>query len=156
MFWDVIDHSPERRRVNTADGPSLVAVVLDGSSTSWRAFAWALGHARRSRCPILAIYAARSARSLAVLAYMFPLTATTSVDHMVRRSEAIIADDIRRQAERLGAEFGVGVRFNQVAGRSRRALLVAAERDGADLLVIAARPRFGAVRQRSLPLVVIP
>ena len=87
---------------------------------------------------------------------MFPLTATTPVDEVVRRSEAIAADEVRVQAERLGAEYGVPVRFDRMIGGSRRALLTAAERDGADVLVLGAGRRVGSTRRRSLPLVVIP
>lgn len=156
MFFRVIDHSPEVRRIPTADGPSLVAVVLDGTPTSWRAFAWTIGHARRSRCPILVIYTARSSRSVAALAYMFPLTANAPIDEMVQRSEDIVATEVRAEVERLGAEFGVPIRFDHVHGTSRRTLLQAAERDGADLLVLGARRRWWRGHHRSLPLVVIP
>jgi nucleotide-binding universal stress UspA family protein len=156
MFLSVIDHSPEIQRLPTADGPSLVAVVLDGSPTSWRAFAWALGHARRSRCPILAIYAARSARSMAAMAYLFPLSASAPVDDLVRRSEAMVADDVRHEAERSAAECGVPIRFREMTGASPRALLAAAARDGADLLVTGARRPLSRGRGRSVPLVVIP
>jgi nucleotide-binding universal stress UspA family protein len=157
MLFAVIDPSAQVRRVSTSDGPGLVAVALDGDSAGWRAFSWALGHARRSRCPILALYIGSPGRMLAAMAYAYPITASVSVDEEVRRSEAIVADEVRHQAECLGAEFGVAVRFALRPGASLRALLSEAEQAGADLLVIGASRKTsrGVPRQR-LPVVIIP
>lgn len=157
MLSAVIDPSAQVRRTRTSDGPGLVAVVLDGASSGWRAFAWALGHARRSRCPILAIYVGSPGRMLAAMAYAYPITASVAVDDVVRRSEAIVADEVCDQAKGLGAEFGVTVLFAQRPGASIRALLSEAEREGADLLVIGASRKTarGVPRQR-LPVVIIP
>jgi nucleotide-binding universal stress UspA family protein len=156
MLLAVVDPSAQVRRAHT-DGPGLVAVIVDGSSSGWRAYAWALGHARRSRCPILALYTGGPGRLLSAMAYAYPLTATVSVEDAVRRSEAIAADEVRVQAECLGAEFGVTVLFALQPGASLRALLAEAAREGADLLVIGAcrKTARGVPRQR-LPIVIIP
>jgi nucleotide-binding universal stress UspA family protein len=153
----VIKPSAETRPSREWDGPGLVAVALDGSATSWRAFSWALGHARRSRCPILAIYIGARGRMLSALAYAYPLSATISVDEAVRRSEAIVADEARDQAERFGAEFGVAVIFEATPGASLRDTFRRAERAGADVLVVGASRKTarGVPRQR-MPVVVIP
>lgn len=157
MFCGVTDPSLAMGRTWTHDGPRLVAVILDGRSPGWRAFAWTVGHARRSHCPVLALYIGTSGRLLAAMAYAYPLTAAVSVEDAVRRGEAIAAGEVRDQVTRLGLELGVPVRFESRPGASVRALLIEAEKEGADLLVMGASRRTsrGLPRQR-VPIVVIP
>ncbi len=157
MFCDVTDPSAATGPTWTHDGPRLVAVILDGRSPGWRAFAWAVGHARRSRCPVLALYIGTPGRLVAAMAYAYPLTAAASVEDVVRRGAAIIAAEVRDQATRLGLELGVPVRFESRPGASVRALLAEAAREGADLLVMGSSRRTarGLPRQR-VPIVIIP
>jgi hypothetical protein len=91
------------------------------------------------------------------LAYAYPLTATVSVDDVVRRSEAIVASEAREQAERFGSEFGVWVLFEVAPGASLRDTFRRAELAGADVLVLGSSRKTarGVPRQR-MPVVVIP
>jgi nucleotide-binding universal stress UspA family protein len=161
MLSGVIDSREAFRRSGPekADGPSLVIVGVDGSDSAWRAFAWALGHARRSHCPVLAIYVSGPV-------FMDALMPALPLDESVARARAELAEEIGDQIIRMATELRVDVRFEHHDGDPARVLLSAAEKHGADMLVLGASMQgvhriAGSlpgrlVRCRRLPVVVIP
>jgi nucleotide-binding universal stress UspA family protein len=162
-FWIVMIESLEafrrHRRIDAVDGPSLVIVGVDGSDSAWRAFAWASGHARRSGCPVLVIYALPPTG-------LAELVSTPPVIDAVWRAQREIADDIHDQVARVAADLNVPVRFEHHQGDPGRVLLAAAEEHAADMLVLGASMQSvhriagslpsRLVRCRRLPVVVIP
>jgi len=161
MLLPVIDAREDFRRSgpDAADGPSLVAVGVDGSDSAWRAFAWALGHARRSHCPVLAIYVSGPV-------FMDALMPSVPVDESIADARRELAEEIGAEIGRMAAELHVRVRFEYRDGDPARVLLAAAEKSGADMLVLGASMQgvhriAGSlpgrlVRCRRLPVVVIP
>ncbi len=136
-----------------ADGPSLVAVGIDGSDTAWRALAWACGHARRAGCPVLAVYVSTSGYWDRVA-----VAFSTAGD--------AAAQLIRAEVEQMAAGFGMRVSFVHRHGDPARELVTAAREHGADLLVVGTSAQLlhrvaGSLpgklaRCRELPLVVVP
>jgi nucleotide-binding universal stress UspA family protein len=161
MLLGVIDSRGAFRQggPEAADGPSLVVVGVDGSDSAWRAFAWSLGHARRSRCPVLAIYVSAGM-------FMDALMPSLPLDESVVLARRELADEIGTEIGRMAAELRVDVRFEHRDGDPARVLLAAAEECGADMLVLGASMQglhriAGSlpgrlVRCRRLPVVVIP
>ncbi|MGC9666149.1 universal stress protein [Planosporangium sp. 12N6] len=147
-------HSPAR-----VDGPSLVVVGVDASPSAWRAFAWACGHARRSRCPLLAIFASGPS-------YLEVLAADPSAAEAREAAAAEVAADISTQVQHAAENLGVAVRFEHHHGDPASVLLTIARDRAADLLVLGASAQGvhriagglpgKLVRCRRLPVVVIP
>jgi nucleotide-binding universal stress UspA family protein len=141
------------------DGPSLVVVGVDGTASAWRAFAWACGHARRSHCPVLAIFASTTG-------YLDCAMPNAMAAGAMAQAIAEMADDLRSEVSRAGAEFGVPVRFEHRRGDPAKVLLGAADRHNADLVVIGAPMQAlhrltGSIaarlaRSRKIPIVVVP
>ncbi len=144
--------------LQAGDGPSLVVVGVDGTASAWRAFAWACGHARRSHCPVLAIYASNTG----FMDCSIPggLAAAAAAQAALE-----VAADLRDEVLRCADDFGVPVRFEHHRGDPAKALACAADTHNADLVVIgASRPLHrlaGSMAGRlartgRLPLVVVP
>jgi nucleotide-binding universal stress UspA family protein len=147
--------APARR---VGDGPCLVVVGVDGTPSAWRAFAWACGHARRSHCPVLAIYASNTG----FLDCSIPSGMAAAA---AAQAALEVAANLRDEVLRWAADFGVPVRFEHHRGDPARALVGAADEYNADLVVIgASRPLHrlaGSMAGRlartgRLPLVVVP
>src|SRR5215831_20666908 len=86
------------------DGPALVVVGIDGSDSAWRAFWWTIGHARRARCPVLAVFVATSTFTSSLITY-------GDRDGHIARALAELAEQVKAQVVRAGADVGVDVRF---------------------------------------------
>ncbi len=141
-----------------ADGPSLIVVGLDGSSTAWHAFAWACGHARRAACPVLAVY-------VSTLRYWeAPLAGEATA--AVLEAEQSTVRALQQEAELLAGAFDVRVSFEHRRGEAARELLTAAREHSADLLAIGSSVQpfhrvagslaSRLVRCRQVPVVVVP
>jgi nucleotide-binding universal stress UspA family protein len=147
-------HSPKR-----VDGPNLVVVGVDASPSAWRAFAWACGHARRSHCPLLAVFASGPS-------YLEALAVNPSVAEARAATASEVADDISTQVQHAAEDLGVAVRFEHHNGDPASVLLTVARDRAADLLVVGASAQGvhriagglpgKLVRCRRLPVIVIP
>jgi len=161
MLLSVIDSREafHRSGPEAADGPSLLVVGVDGSDSAWRAVAWSLGHARRFHCPVLAIYVSSPV-------FVGALVPAPAIAESVADARRQVADEIGAEICRMAAELRVDVRFEHHDGDPARMLLAAAEKHGADMLVLGASMQglhriAGSlpgrlVRCRRLPVVVIP
>lgn len=86
----------------------VIVVGLDGSPTSWDAFAWAAGVAARDHCELVAVHVVPSTDpSAAAFGVPFDYVGVSAA-----RNE--IAADLKREAEGRGRELGAPVSF--VAG----------------------------------------
>jgi nucleotide-binding universal stress UspA family protein len=141
------------------DGPALVVVGVDGSEPAWRAFWWAIGHARRARCPVLAVFVATSTFTASMVTY-------GDRDGHIARAVAELAEQVRDAVKAAGAEAGVDVRFVHLRGEPASALTACAREHGADLVVVGApgsrihrlmgSRTASLIRRREIPVVVIP
>jgi nucleotide-binding universal stress UspA family protein len=141
------------------DGPALVVVGVDGSDPAWRAYSWAVGHARRAHCPVLALFVATSTFVSSVISY-------GDRDGHIANAFAELAEQLRTQVAAIATEVGVEVRFAWVRGEPAHALIAAARENSADLIVVGAPhhllhrvvgSRAGRlIRNREIPIVVVP
>ena len=141
------------------DGPGLVIVGVDGSRAAWRAFWWAIGHGRRARCPVLAVYVATSTFVTSLISYG---------DRDGRIAEALdaLARELAEQVAAAAADLGVDVQFAHVRGEPTSALLTVARERAADLIVVGAPDNMvhrlvgshtaSLIRRREIPVVVVP
>ncbi len=129
---------PGRRPAVPAGGPAAPAVVvgLDGSETSWDAFWWACGEARRLGGRVLAAFVSSSAD--ACMAAMASAAVGVAVYDYAVVDQAVAAQAARLQAEvqRHGDTDGVDVVFVHARGDPARELLRLAGEAGADLIVV--------------------
>jgi nucleotide-binding universal stress UspA family protein len=141
------------------DGPALVVVGVDGSAPAWRAFWWTIGHARRARCPVLAVFVATSTFTASLVTY-------GDRDGHIARAVAELAEQVREQVTAAAAEAGVALRFVHLRGEPATELTACAREHAADLIVVGAPGQLihrvvgsrtaSLIRRREIPVVVIP
>jgi nucleotide-binding universal stress UspA family protein len=109
--------------------PRVIVVGVDGSPTSWDAFAWAAGAAARGNGRLVAVHVellgTPAATFGAPIAYAGLETA---------RQE--IAQELRTEAERIANELGVHVSFVVERGAVSRAVSNVARELNAELVVV--------------------
>jgi nucleotide-binding universal stress UspA family protein len=115
---------PQERAVGT---PAIV-VGIDGSDTSWDAFAWAVGEARRTGGRLVAVYVMPYAETAALgVPYDYEAAQQT------RRE---LADEIAAEAERRADESGVPLSFVGEYGDASGTLTDVARKVDAHLVVV--------------------
>jgi len=116
--------------VHTAGvGQPVIVVGLDGSPTSWDAFAWAVGEATRSNGTLTAVYAVPGVEAVAAFGVPFDYAAA---EQAWRDVAAQLQDEAERRVRGLGLQFG----FVQEHGDAARALTRVARSAHADLIVV--------------------
>jgi len=142
------------------DGPSVILVGADDSTTSIRAGWYALGLARRQGARIVVVFVA----PLATLGTAGPGGAALAV----AKDEAYnaTAEEMRERAERAGAEFGISVTFVARRGEPFAEISRVADEVRADAIVVGASTKAGhrfvgslavrLVRAGKWPVTVVP
>jgi nucleotide-binding universal stress UspA family protein len=143
------------------DGPTVILVGLDGSTTSLRAGAYAAGLARRQRARVVAVYVGPvSGMSVAAPGIDAAL--------LVARSEAFdqTAADLRQMAEEGGRDRGISITFVATRGEPFAELCRIADEVRADAIVVGASAKAGhrlvgslavrLVRAGKWPVTVVP
>jgi nucleotide-binding universal stress UspA family protein len=129
---------PGGRPAWPARGPATAAVLvgLDGSGTSWDAFWWACGEARRLGGRLVAVFVSSSTD--ACMAAMASASVGVAVCDYAVVDEAAAAQGARLRAEvqRHADADGLDVGFIHARGDPARELLRLAEELGADLIVV--------------------
>jgi nucleotide-binding universal stress UspA family protein len=122
--------APQRdadRRINNAS--RVIVVGLDGSSTSWDAFAWAAGAAVRGNGRLVAVHVMPLTEPAAAFGVPFDFSG-------VRTARQEIAADLKDEAERRAREMGVPVSFVTAYGEVTHAVTEVARAEHAELVVV--------------------
>jgi nucleotide-binding universal stress UspA family protein len=142
------------------DGPSVILVGVDDSTTSIRAGWYAAGLARRQGARIVAVYVS----PLASLGTAGPTGASVAVarDEAFRATSA----DMARRAMEIGAELGISITFVAARGEPFAEIRRIAGEVRADAIVVGASARAGhrfvgslavrLVRAGKWPVTVVP
>lgn len=133
-------HAPRADRLATTPGgrpdcTAAVVVGLDGSDTSWDAFWWACGEARRLGGRIMAVFVSSctdAGMAMATAAVGVSLCDYAAVDRSATEQARWLHAEVRRHA----AEDGPEVFFLHARGDPARELLRIALEVGADLIVV--------------------
>lgn len=142
------------------DGPSVILVGVDDSTTSARAGWYALGLARRQGAKLVAVFVS----PIASIGTSGPAGAALTV----AKDEAFAAEaaDMRRRAEQVAAEFGIEISFVTRRGDPFAEIGRVAEEVRADAIVVGASAKAGhrfvgslavrLVRAGKWPVTVVP
>jgi hypothetical protein len=128
------DRSPGDQFELGTDGPKVLVVGVDGSTTSMRAGSYAGGLARRQRSHLVVVYVARPG-GLVDLA--------PGAGAMARRANDEIAEDLRRQVEERAADFDMPVTFRAECGDPYTELVRVADEVRADGVIVGASTQAG-------------
>ena len=114
---------------------AVIVVGLDGSKTSWAAFWWACGEARRLDGRLVAVFVSSPASSC--MAAMASTTAGVAAGDYaaVEQAAAAEARSLRAEVREHGSD-GLDVAFVHARGDPARELLRVAGEVGADLIVV--------------------
>jgi nucleotide-binding universal stress UspA family protein len=107
----------------------VIVVGLDGSPTSWDAFAWAVGEATRGGGTLTAVYATPWAEPVAPFGAAFDYVAA-------EQAWRDAADELRGEAEQRVRGLGLRLGFVQEHGDAAQALTRVARSAHADLIVV--------------------
>ncbi len=142
------------------DGPSVILVGVDDSTTSSRAGWYAAGLARRQRARIVAVFVA----PIASFGSAGPAGAALSVakDEAFRTT----AEDMEQRAALIGAELGISITFVAARGDPYTEICRIADEVRADAIVVGASAHAGhrfvgslavrLVRAGKWPVTVVP
>ena len=139
------------------DGPRVLVVGVDGSTTSLRAGAYAAGLARRQGAHLVIVYVAHPS----ALVGMAP-----AVAGLARQVTDEIAEDLRRQIEELVPSLGISYSYRVESGDPYTELVRVAAEVSADGVVVGASMQAGnrfagslairLVRAGRWPVTVVP
>jgi nucleotide-binding universal stress UspA family protein len=125
--------SPSRFELGT-DGPKVLVVGLDGSTTSLRAAAYAAGLARRQHAHLVIVYVTHPGG----LVEMAPGGAVAA-----RQLADEIASDLRRQVDEQAPALGISYTFRVETGDAYSQLVHVADEVSADGVVVGASMQAG-------------
>jgi nucleotide-binding universal stress UspA family protein len=130
--------SPQNPKHLTAaaerSAPTAVVVGIDGSETSWDAFWWATGEARRLDSRIVAAFVSPTIDMNMVVASAF---AAAPCDYAGAEQIATEqAERLRRELEAYAAEHGIQLSFSHAHGDPMAELTRIAEECRADMIVV--------------------
>ncbi len=142
------------------DGPSVILVGVDDSTTASRAGWYAAGLARRQRAQLVAVYVSPTASFAAASAAGASLAVAR--DAAFRAS----AEEMRRRAREIGTELGISITFLAARGDPFTEILRIADEVRADAIVVGASAHAGhrfvgslavrLVRAGRWPVTVVP
>jgi nucleotide-binding universal stress UspA family protein len=157
---DSADRDPAESFEIGTDGPSVILVGVDNSTTSSRAGWYAAGLARRQGARMIAVFVS----PLATFGSAGPGGAALAA----ARDEAFreMCADMERQAREIGAELGISITFMAARGDPYTELVRIAAEVRADAIVVGASAHAGhrfvgslavrLVRAGKWPVTVVP
>jgi nucleotide-binding universal stress UspA family protein len=111
------------------DGPKILVVGVDGSTTSMRAGAYAAGLARRQHSRLIVVYVSRPGAFVGL---------APGAVAVARQADHEFAEDLRRQAEEAASSVGVRMTFQEVYGDPYSELVRVADEVNADGVIVGA------------------
>jgi nucleotide-binding universal stress UspA family protein len=142
------------------DGPKVILVGVDDSTTSLRAASYAAGLARRQRASVTVVYVA----PLVTLGVGTPGGAGLAA--VQREASQEIAEGLRRRAEEASGDLGISVTFIAAEGDAYSEIRRIADEIRADAVVVGASAKAGhrligslavrLVRAGRWPVTVVP
>ena len=139
------------------DGPRVIVVAIDGSTTSLRAASYAAGLARRQSAELVVIFVS----SMTSMGGLIPEAALAFSE-----SQLEIADEIRHQVEEGAVRAGIRARFMQAKGDPYTQISRICDEVLADAVVVGASTSAGhrivgslgvrLVRAGRWPVTVVP
>ncbi len=117
------------------DGPRVILVGVDGSSTSLRAAAYAAGLARRQRSRLVAVYVTESASAMAGW--------VPSAQAVVREAADQVDAELRRELEPAAERLGIDVEYRRVSGDPVTEISRIADALPADAVLVGASEQAG-------------
>jgi nucleotide-binding universal stress UspA family protein len=139
------------------DGPSLILAALDGSETSMRAAAYAVGLARRQGARLTLVYVHTVGTFSTSVAGAIPA---------IEQANRQTATDLRETIEENSARLGVTVEFVERSGSPFTEITALADELRADAVVVGASTQAGhkfagslalhLVRAARWPVTVVP
>jgi nucleotide-binding universal stress UspA family protein len=111
------------------DGPKVLVVGVDGSTTSMRAGAYAAGLARRQRSRLVVVYVSRPSAFVGL---------APGAAAVAREADHEFAEDLRRQTEEASASVGLKITFQEVYGDPYTELVRIADEVNADGVIVGA------------------
>ena len=142
------------------DGPSVILVGVDDSTTSSRAGWYAAGLARRQHARIIAVFVAPVAT--------FGAAGPSGAALTVAKEEAFraSAEDMQRRADTIASELGISITFRAARGDPYNEICRVADEVRADAIVVGASAHAGhrfvgslavrLVRAGKWPVTVVP
>jgi nucleotide-binding universal stress UspA family protein len=135
---DEMDPGPQQRdRMHDSSASSASAVIvvgIDGSDTSWDAFCWACGEARRLGGRTVAVFVSPTSGVASATAAAFG--GAVVAYGMIQQTMTDQAEELGGQVRAYGRDHGVDVAFVYTQGDTAKELLRVANADQADLLVV--------------------
>jgi len=127
--------TPEPETETAANnGVRVIVVGLDGSPTSWDAFAWAAGAAARGNGQLVAVHVMPLTEPAAVFGVPFDYAGAET-------ARQAIAVELKDEAERRASEMSVPVSFVAEHGEVTHAVTEVARALHADLVVVGRSAR---------------
>ncbi|WP_312033735.1 universal stress protein [Actinoplanes sp. TBRC 11911] len=134
----------------TEDGPGAILVGIDGSTSSLRAAAYAVGLARRQRCELVAVYVRESVPFLLPMADTSGTATATVVD-----AHDAVEQQLRDALEQNVPGLGVAMRLVVRLGEPYAELISVAEEVRADAVIVGRSTKFVHRVAGSLPVKLI-
>ena len=138
-YRDGMDHSPQHRdhgREGSGAPPNARVVVgIDGSDSSWDAFCWACGEARRLGCRVIAVFVDMASGVATATATASPAGGALAYG-IIQQTGLDQAEELDEMVRTYGHDHGVDVTFMHCHGDPSRDLLRIASVVHADLLVV--------------------
>jgi len=107
----------------------VIVVGLDGSPTSWDAFTWAAGEAKRAGDRLLAVYVMSSAEPAAAFGVSFDYAG-------VEQAKQAVAGELSDEAAHRASQLGLSVSFVTECGDATHVLTEIARNVHAELVVV--------------------
>ena len=140
------------------DGPRVILVGVDGSSTSLRAAAYAAGLARRQRSRLVAVHVTEAAPPMAGW--------VPAAQAVVREAAAEVAAELRREILSAAEQLGIEVDYRTLHGDPVAEISRIADALPADAVLVGASEQAGhrvigsvavrLVRMGHWPVTVVP
>lgn len=137
----------------------MCLVGLDGSATSWDAFIWAAGEAKRSAARLIAAYVVPQPLPLS------PAPGVTTGFSIHQDAESQVGTELEREAKSRAKDLGLSLTFVRGQGEPVHELLRIACAVKADLIVVGKSTKLRhqlagscggrLARERNAPIVVI-